>query len=75
MTAGNDRGLTVLGRTPGVWVARHGDVIILYSNFHVGLVGPKGEKQDTLGRGTEIFVKRNGKWIHTGWHLDKVKFS
>ena len=54
---------------------QYGDVIILYSNFHVGLVGPKGEKQDTLGRGTEIFVKRNGKWIHTGWHLDNVKFS
>ena len=54
---------------------QYGDVIILYSSFHVGLRGPKGEKQDTYGRGTEIFVKRNGKWIHTGWHLDNVKFS
>ncbi len=54
---------------------QYGDVIVLYSNFHVGLVGPKGEKQDTFGRGTEIFVKRNGRWIHTGWHLDNVKFS
>ncbi|MCC6929311.1 MAG: nuclear transport factor 2 family protein [Gemmatimonadaceae bacterium] len=54
---------------------QYGDVIILYSNFHVALRGPKGEKQETYGRGTEVFVKRNGRWIHTGWHLDNVKFS
>lgn len=23
-------------------------------------------------RGTEIFVRRNGRWAHTGWHLDTV---
>ena len=28
--------------------------------------------KETTGRGTEVFVHRNGHWIHTGWHLDTV---
>jgi hypothetical protein len=26
------------------------------------------------GRGTEIFVRRNGKWVDVGWHLDNGPF-
>jgi hypothetical protein len=27
------------------------------------------------GRGTEIFVRRNGKWVDVGWHLDNGAFQ
>ncbi len=51
---------------------QYGDAVILYTAFHMVLKGPKGETQETQGRGTEIFVRRNGRWAHTGWHLDTV---
>jgi hypothetical protein len=51
---------------------RYGDVVILYTTFRVVLVNPAGATQETTGRGTEVFVRRNGRWIHTGWHLDTV---
>lgn len=51
---------------------QYGDAVILYTSFHLVLKGPNGEKQETTGRGTEIFVRRNGRWAHTGWHLDTV---
>jgi hypothetical protein len=31
-----------------------------------------GQEQETTGRGTEVFVRRHGRWVHTGWHLDAV---
>jgi hypothetical protein len=27
------------------------------------------------GRGTEIFVRRDGKWVDVGWHLDQGAFQ
>jgi hypothetical protein len=51
---------------------RYGDVVILYSTFRVVLSDSSGAAQETVGRGTEIFVRRKGHWIHTGWHLDTV---
>ncbi|MBK8058413.1 MAG: nuclear transport factor 2 family protein [Gemmatimonadetes bacterium] len=51
---------------------QYGDAVILYTSFHLVLKGANGEVQETLGRGTEIFVRRNGRWIHTGWHLDTI---
>lgn len=52
---------------------RYGDVVIIYSRFRLVLVNPAGVASETTGRGTEIFVRRNGRWIHTGWHLDTIK--
>jgi ketosteroid isomerase-like protein len=49
---------------------QYGDVVIMYSTFHVILTGANGRESHTAGRGTEVFVKRNNKWIHTSWHLD-----
>jgi hypothetical protein len=49
---------------------RYGDVVILYTRFRLVLEAPDGALSETSGRGTEIFVRRDGKWIHTGWHLD-----
>jgi hypothetical protein len=51
---------------------QYGDVVILYTSFRLVLVDRDGKEAETTGRGTEIFVRRNGRWIHTGWHLDEV---
>jgi len=51
---------------------QYGDAVILYTAFRLVLAGPNGQKQETTGRGTEIFVRRDGRWVHTGWHLDTV---
>ncbi len=48
------------------------DVVILYSSFRLVLVGAPGKLQETTGRATEVFVRRHGRWVHTGWHLDAV---
>jgi ketosteroid isomerase-like protein len=50
----------------------YGDVVILYSTFRLVLSSPAGQLDETAGRATEIFVRRQGRWIHTGWHLDAV---
>jgi hypothetical protein len=49
---------------------QYGDAIILYTTFRLVLRRPDGTTSETKGRGTEIFARRNGTWIHTGWHLD-----
>lgn len=51
---------------------RYGDVVILYTSFRLVLTDPAGQAQEITGRGTEVFVRRSGRWIHTGWHLDTV---
>jgi hypothetical protein len=50
----------------------YGDVVILYTSFRLVLADAAGKAEEITGRGTEIFVRRDGRWIHTGWHLDKV---
>ena len=54
-----------------VW-QRYGDVVILYTSFRLVLTDRAGASQPVAGRGTEVFVRRDGRWIHTGWHLDTV---
>jgi hypothetical protein len=51
---------------------QYGDAVVLYTRFRLVLTAGDGTGSETTGRGTEIFVRRNGKWIHTGWHLDTV---
>jgi ketosteroid isomerase-like protein len=51
---------------------RYGDVVILYSSFRIALSDRTGQKQETTGRATEVFVCRHNRWIHTAWHLDAV---
>lgn len=51
---------------------QYGDTVILYTQFALELADPAGAVTRTAGRGTEIFVRREGRWIHTGWHLDTV---
>lgn len=51
---------------------KYGETIILYTTFRVVLASGDGSLQTISGRGTEVFVKRRGRWIHTGWHLEKT---
>lgn len=51
---------------------QYADVVILYTRFRLSLTAKDGTVEHLQGRGTEIFVKRNKRWIHTGWHLDTI---
>ena len=54
---------------PETQAQRFGDVVVLYGRFEV--VFQSGDAERTRrGRLTEIFVRRDGKWLHPGWHLD-----
>jgi ketosteroid isomerase-like protein len=54
---------------PETSIQLYGDVAILYTTYSTTLETDEGTR--TLsGRGTEIFVRRNGVWINPGWHLD-----
>jgi ketosteroid isomerase-like protein len=51
-----------------------GKTAILYYSY-IFETGTKGQPSVvTSGRGTEVFVKRQGKWIDVGWHLDNGAF-
>ena len=49
-----------------------GDVVTLFSNYLIEFV-VGGEKTVQSGRATEVFVRRNGRWINPAWHLDSGK--
>ena len=54
---------------PETQAQRYGDVVVLYGRFEV--VFHTGSAERTMrGRLTEMFVRRDGKWLHPGWHLD-----
>jgi hypothetical protein len=44
-------------------------VAILYTTWSYTLE-VEGKAQTSSGRGTEIFVRRDGQWVNSGWHLD-----
>ena len=50
-----------------------GDVAILYYTYIFGN-GVDGRSVTDAGRGTEIFVRRSGRWVDVGWHLDNGAF-
>jgi hypothetical protein len=54
---------------PETRAQRFGDVVVLYGRYSVTLLGENGE-QTLAGRLTEVFVRRDGRWWHPGWHLD-----
>jgi hypothetical protein len=56
---------------PETQFQRYGDVVILYGRYRIA-VEAAGKQETTQGRLTEMFLKRNGVWVHTGWHLDTV---
>jgi ketosteroid isomerase-like protein len=54
---------------PETQAQRFGDVVVLYGRFEV-VFQLGGEERTRRGRLTEVFVRRDGKWLHPGWHLD-----
>lgn len=54
---------------PETRAQRFGDTIVLYGSYEAKLVIGTEEKE-MRGRLTEVFIKRDGKWLHPGWHLD-----
>jgi ketosteroid isomerase-like protein len=53
----------------------YGETVILYSTFDVVLSAKDGARSQVSGRATEVFVRRDKRWIHTGWHLDQTAES
>jgi hypothetical protein len=54
---------------PETRAQRFGDTVVLYGSYDATIVSGGAEKQ-LRGQLTEIFVRRDGRWFHPGWHLD-----
>jgi ketosteroid isomerase-like protein len=59
---------------PRTEIQLFGDTAILYYTYIFETEG-SGKSAVEAGRGTEIFVRRDGKWLDVGWHLDNGAFS
>lgn len=56
---------------PKTQIQVYGNTAILYSSYLIELRNG-GQGQIERGLATEIFVNRDGKWVHTGWQLAPV---
>jgi Domain of unknown function (DUF4440) len=54
---------------PETQAQQFGDVVVLYGRYEA-VIQADGVERTMRGRLTEIFVRRDGKWLHPGWHLD-----
>lgn len=50
-------------------IHRFGEVIVMFSHYTVRTMR-NGQRATQRGRATEVFVRANGRWVHTSWHLD-----
>ena len=57
---------------PKTEIQSYGDVAFVYSTYKVTFTAG-GQNVVQEGRATEVFVRRSGKWLHPGWHLDSGK--
>jgi hypothetical protein len=70
----NERGVQLTRlEFPRTEIQLFGNTAILYYTY---VMEQRLGDQATVdaGRGTEIFVRRGGKWIDVGWHLDQGAF-
>jgi hypothetical protein len=56
---------------PKTEVQAYGAMAIIYTTYELDLLS-SGKTTTQRGAATEIFVRRNGKWINTGWHLAPI---
>lgn len=54
---------------PRTDIQSFGDVAVLYSLVKITM-GSEGKQESLNCRSTEIFQKRNGRWVNTGAHVD-----
>jgi ketosteroid isomerase-like protein len=54
---------------PETEIQVYGAAAILYSTYRLE-TETEGKRNAHSGRATEIFVRRQEKWLNTGWHLD-----
>lgn len=47
---------------------RYGSTVIIYTSYELDVSEGK-KKRTERGKATEIFVRRAGKWLNTGWQL------
>jgi len=59
---------------PDTRMQRYGDTVIMYSAY-IYEIEREGKRSETRGRVTEVFVKRDGRWLNTGWHMDAGELS
>jgi ketosteroid isomerase-like protein len=52
-------------------IHRFGETVVMFSHYAL-LLDHDGTRTTQRGRATEVFVRRQGKWLHTSWHLDVV---
>ena len=57
---------------PRTEIQVYGNTIIIYTTY-LYEIEKDGKRPTASGRGTEIFVMRDGQLINTGWHLDAGK--
>jgi len=57
---------------PRTKIQKYGDVVIFYSLFEMTM-DVDGKRSTSTGRATEIFARRQARWVNTGWHLDSGK--
>lgn len=57
---------------PRVEVQALGNVAVLYSLWSTE-TERHGQRTVSSGRATEVFVRRHGQWLNSGWHLDSGK--
>ena len=54
---------------PKTEVLAYGDVAILFTTYEFE-TEQGGKRTTASGRGTEVFVRRDGRWVNPAWHLD-----
>lgn len=52
-------------------IHRFDHVVVMFSHYAVEMESG-GKPFTQKGRATEVFVRHQGRWVHTSWHLDVV---
>lgn len=57
---------------PRTEILAYGPVAILFTSYRFE-IEKDGDREVRAGRGTEVFVRRGGRWLNSAWHLDSGK--
>ena len=48
---------------------RAGETVVMFARYTIVTENAK-RRTTRKGRASEVFVRTNGRWVHTSWHLD-----